>query len=643
MQPRVVLCPKCHTQNAPDEQYCKNCGSKLCPNCHSVISPQSRICPSCGWQDRSWKPPDRIQHQSAASKQYHETFETKHQYICSQCGTSISDPSSTKCPKCGFLGSVHHEGFELKEPDTESKTETITSTARPKETVGQPFPEIPTKASQNTCPKCGATVPPDSRYCKSCGYLCGRGRAGNTQRQATSASLQAAGITQAATVYPSSANLFQNEMAASAPRQQSIPLRSPILNEITTALPRERPAPRRRKPSSDKTRDADVRERISQRPAKRFPIELMLTIVFVIALISALGYYIYDRNSNRTPSSPQPSVELSISNISVSSITQTSAVITWVTDDAATSQVMVCDPAGVCTWTDIDETLVTNHSVTLSDLEPNTKYHLTLISKDKDENEAISERDLTTSGQADTTPPVISAVSVPTTTESSATITWTTDEPATSQVEYGKTAGYGSTTTLTNSLVTSHSVTISGLDSNTKYHFKVKSEDASGNEVTSTTDKTFTTPSPIPVGTEIGDRAPDFTLSKLGGGSVTLSELRHDNIVIVNFWATWCNPCTGEMPHFQTVLDDWSGSNDLVIFAIDCAENATTVQNFIDDKGYTFTILLDSGGVASNYKRNATENGIPRTFFIDTDGIIRGYRYGNFSNTAEIYSILNTL
>ena len=94
--------------------------------------------------------------------------------------------------------------------------------------------------------------------------------------------------------------------------------------------------------------------------------------------------------------------------------------------------------------------------------------------------------------EADKAPPVISSVLVANITETSATITWTTDEPATSQVEYGLTTSYGMTTTLEEELVTSHSVSLSGLDADTIYWFRVKSKDGHDNEAASE-DDVFTT------------------------------------------------------------------------------------------------------------------------------------------------------
>jgi hypothetical protein len=91
--------------------------------------------------------------------------------------------------------------------------------------------------------------------------------------------------------------------------------------------------------------------------------------------------------------------------------------------------------------------------------------------------------------------PVISSVSANTVTSSGATIIWTTDEPSSSQVEYGTTTAYGSTTPVNTTLVTSHSVALSGLQASTTYHYAVISQDGNGNTSTSG-DFVFTTSAP---------------------------------------------------------------------------------------------------------------------------------------------------
>jgi len=94
----------------------------------------------------------------------------------------------------------------------------------------------------------------------------------------------------------------------------------------------------------------------------------------------------------------------------------------------------------------------------------------------------------------DTTKPTISGATASNVSGSAALITWTTNEPATSQVQFGLTTAFGSTTPLDPSLVTSHQVTISGLNPQTSYYYRARSKDAAGNERLGTT-LTFTTAS----------------------------------------------------------------------------------------------------------------------------------------------------
>ena len=93
---------------------------------------------------------------------------------------------------------------------------------------------------------------------------------------------------------------------------------------------------------------------------------------------------------------------------------------------------------------------------------------------------------------ADTTPPVVSGVAASSIDSSHATISWTTDEPASSSVEYGTTSAYGSSTDVDGTLASSHSQTLSGLSPGTVYHYRVRSTDAAGNTAVSQ-DHTFTT------------------------------------------------------------------------------------------------------------------------------------------------------
>ena len=143
--------------------------------------------------------------------------------------------------------------------------------------------------------------------------------------------------------------------------------------------------------------------------------------------------------------------------------------------------------------------LVTAHSQAVSGLQPGTLYHYRVKSRDAAGNLATSgDFTFTTAAAppppADTTAPTISAVQAGSVTSSGATITWTTNEAANRQVEFGTTTAYGSWRRPTPGTPpgTSHSVPLSGLNPNTLYHYRVKSRDAAGNLATSG-DFTFTT------------------------------------------------------------------------------------------------------------------------------------------------------
>ena len=125
---------------------------------------------------------------------------------------------------------------------------------------------------------------------------------------------------------------------------------------------------------------------------------------------------------------------------------------------------------------------------------------------------------LNVSATADTTAPTITSVQMSTSTATTATITWTTNESASSTVEYGLTSLYGSSTT-TSTLVTSHSVSLTGLASNTTYHFRVKSTDASGNMGTSV-DNLLLTGASDTTGPTISGQTP---LDNATGTAITVS------------------------------------------------------------------------------------------------------------------------
>lgn len=242
-----------------------------------------------------------------------------------------------------------------------------------------------------------------------------------------------------------------------------------------------------------------------------------------------------------TESEPQPNglngdtTPPLISGVAYSGITASEATISWSTNELATTQVEYGTTTSYGSSSVLDSSLVATHTVNLTGLTAATAYHYRVKSKDSSTNEAISgDNTFTTAAPSDTTAPVISSVAS-TTTTSAATITWNTNEGATSQVEYGQTTGYGSTTTLDQNLVTSHSVSLSGLNATTTYHFRVQSKDASNNVATSA-DTSFTT---LP--------APDTT-------PPVISRVTYTDITISDATITWTTdePSTSQVEYGTT-------------------------------------------------------------------------------------------
>ena len=143
------------------------------------------------------------------------------------------------------------------------------------------------------------------------------------------------------------------------------------------------------------------------------------------------------------------------------------------------------------------ESIVTSHSITLTGLNSNTEYYFRVGSNDPSDNGPSTSNELSfTTDPPDITPPVISNVLVASKTDTTAVIEWTTDEPSNSFFQYGTfSSSWGSYPYSQNnsSMVTSHSITLAGLNSNTTYYYRLGSMDARNNGPTISNELSFTT------------------------------------------------------------------------------------------------------------------------------------------------------
>ena len=231
-----------------------------------------------------------------------------------------------------------------------------------------------------------------------------------------------------------------------------------------------------------------------------------------------------------------------ISRVSAGSITATGATVRWTTDKASDSQVDYGTTTRYGSSTPRLATMVTNHSVSLSGLRSSQLYHYRVRSRDSTGNTATSG-DFTFTTSRDGTPPAISGVAADSITASAATIRWTTDEASDTQVEYGLTTRYGSSTALNTARVTTHTQVLRGLDEGKLYHYRVKSRDAAGNLAVSR-DFRFNT--------ESADADAALVISRMGASWITAT------VAVIN-WTT-DKPSDGQV-EFGTNTDyDGSGA-----------------------------------------------------------------------------------
>jgi peroxiredoxin len=122
--------------------------------------------------------------------------------------------------------------------------------------------------------------------------------------------------------------------------------------------------------------------------------------------------------------------------------------------------------------------------------------------------------------------------------------------------------------------------------------------------------------------------APDFTLKGLDGKEYTLSSYKGKKVVMIDFWATWCNICKREMPVLESTYQEYKDKG-VEFLGITLDENVKQITKVVESKGVTYPILIDEGA------RVATESyqlagPIPLKVVIDKEGIVVYSHVGDF-------------
>ncbi|MDO8358072.1 MAG: TlpA disulfide reductase family protein [Nitrospirota bacterium] len=136
----------------------------------------------------------------------------------------------------------------------------------------------------------------------------------------------------------------------------------------------------------------------------------------------------------------------------------------------------------------------------------------------------------------------------------------------------------------------------------------------------------------------VGMPAEDFRLVDLDGQAQSLSQYR-GKIVLVNFWATWCKPCTTEMPAMQASFDKLRDKG-FVVLAINELEDDVKVREHIKQYGHTFPVLMDRNNKVAN---QFGVFGLPVSVFIDEKGIVQEYLKGGLLTEEKIYQTVQRI
>ena len=126
----------------------------------------------------------------------------------------------------------------------------------------------------------------------------------------------------------------------------------------------------------------------------------------------------------------------------------------------------------------------------------------------------------------------------------------------------------------------------------------------------------------IPVGTKLGQHAPAFILEDLQDEEVSPSDFL-GNVVILDFWASWCPPCRYSMPHLENLGERYRDQG-VVVLGVTLDENRQDAETFLADSGYSNIITVwESYSAAQTVKHLYGVEGIPHTFLLDRQGVIR--------------------
>jgi peroxiredoxin len=135
---------------------------------------------------------------------------------------------------------------------------------------------------------------------------------------------------------------------------------------------------------------------------------------------------------------------------------------------------------------------------------------------------------------------------------------------------------------------------------------------------------------PALAGVGKGQKAPDFSLPTLKGGTLSLAALK-GKVVVLDFWAQWCEPCKRELPELERLSKSYAGK-DVVFVSVNIDKSKDNAARLAQQLGITFDVGLDpAGSVAGTYDLPK----MPTSFVIDKKGVVRFVHEG-FEGAGDV-------
>ena len=137
-------------------------------------------------------------------------------------------------------------------------------------------------------------------------------------------------------------------------------------------------------------------------------------------------------------------------------------------------------------------------------------------------------------------------------------------------------------------------------------------------------------------GLKVGEAAPPIEFTLADGTRTTLAEHRGE-VVLINFWASWCTTCDAESYMLQEVWEEMEPNGDIQFLGVDYVDTEIPAFEFINDHGLTYPNCPDLGSKISEL---FGISGVPETFLIDQDGVLKAIQIGPFDSAYDLRSFI---